>query len=118
MLKTKVTVEIAEALKLQLESIPRHTFPVQCMVGSAELIGTEPVEITLTPSNESRTNQDYLIDMCNQIIQNVEDWPEHKAHRWIGYIQGVMVDQGVTTVEEQASLIRDLLPQSEVRRTL
>jgi hypothetical protein len=46
------------------------------------------------------TDTPHLIWMCDQIIQKAE-FSETKAHRWIGYIQGVMTMRGLSSVEHE-----------------
>lgn len=53
----------------------------------------------------SKTSVRHLIWMCDQIVAHAgyvpDEWSVTKLHRWLGYIQGVMVSRGFTTVEEQ-----------------
>lgn len=50
----------------------------------------------------SDTSVRHLIWMCQQIVEHTgyvpNEWSVTKLHRWIGYIQGVMVARGFTTV--------------------
>lgn len=40
----------------------------------------------------------HLLRMCDQIEENVENWPVTKLHRWIGFIQaGLLVNQIIDT---------------------
>lgn len=48
----------------------------------------------------------YLVGMCNQILNNRHKWDLGKSHRWIGYIQGVMDAREFTTNIEQRDLTR------------
>ena len=54
-------------------------------------------------NEEPMTDTKHLIWMCQQVV-DYGGGPDHpfsdtKAHRWIGYIQGVMTVRGITTVE-------------------
>lgn len=49
----------------------------------------------------------YLIWMIEQIILHPE-WEIDKAHRWVGYIQGVMVARGYVTVDDERERVRNL----------
>lgn len=60
---------------------------------------------------EKAATDDYTIEttisvvhlkwMCQQIIERVNEMSATKLHRWIGYIQGVMVVRGFTTVLQE-----------------
>ena len=52
---------------------------------------------------------DYLVWMCGKILENLDIWPVHKAHRWIGYIQGVLITLDISTVSEQKEETRKIL---------
>ena len=51
------------------------------------------------------TSIPYLLWMCHEII-NHKQWSEDKAHRWVGYIQGVMVAKGWSTVAVEGERVR------------
>lgn len=67
---------------------------------------------TDTEPAESNTSVYHLIWMCKQIIEHTgyvpKEWSITKLHRWIGYIQGVMIARGWTTVEQQRSDYKEL----------
>ncbi|MCB0220343.1 MAG: hypothetical protein KDH09_11660 [Chrysiogenetes bacterium] len=42
----------------------------------------------------------HLVKMCDEIIEHARDWPSTKAHRWIGFIQGAMIANGMINLEE------------------
>jgi hypothetical protein len=50
--------------------------------------------------------------MCGQIIEHTgyvpQEWSVTKLHRWIGYIQGVMVAKGYTTVDKEREDYREM----------
>lgn len=56
------------------------------------------------PGPGRMTNQQHLLWMLEQ-IQHGEVTGE-KAHRWVGYVQGVLVALHVTSVEEMRDLNR------------
>ncbi len=37
--------------------------------------------------------------MCNRIIQNANDWPPTRLHRWIGFVQGAMIANRMIGIE-------------------
>ena len=53
------------------------------------------------------TSNNHLIDMCQTIIDNTT-LPEDKISRWLGFIQGVMVMKGYTTVNIERDFSRPL----------
>lgn len=63
----------------------------------------EKVSVCLL-AKSSDCGLDYLIWMCREIIKGKEDydnWSDTKLHRWIGYIQGVLIARGFSTVTEE-----------------
>ena len=54
------------------------------------------------------TNPIHLLWMLEQIEHNT-DQSETKKHRWLGYIQGVLVCKKVFTVVEERDYTRDFL---------
>ena len=56
---------------------------------------------------QKETRLSYLSWMCRQIIHNPQ-WDMSKAHRWVGYIQGVLVCRGFSTVDEERRRVRDI----------
>lgn len=54
------------------------------------------------------TNPVHLLWMLDQIEYNTEQ-SETKKHRWLGYIQGVLVCKGSFTVLEERNYTRSIL---------
>ena len=50
-----------------------------------------------------KTDDEHLYWMLEE-INTLED--SHKAHRWIGYVQGVMVMKGYISVDEERDFTR------------
>lgn len=65
-----------------------------------------------TEPPESNVSVHHLIWMCDQVITRAGYVPKEmsatKLHRWIGYIQGVMVARGFTTVERERAEYKEL----------
>lgn len=61
----------------------------------------------------SEAEPKHLLGMCEQVVANAETWPATKAHRWVGYIQGVLVALGLTTVDHQKSIVTRLREANE-----
>lgn len=57
--------------------------------------------------NESPDSPNYLAWMCDKITQHARDWDIDKLHRWVGYIQGVCVANGYSTLERERDRVRD-----------
>lgn len=58
---------------------------------------------------DDKTSIKHLTWMCDQVIShNAKGWSVTKAHRWIGYIQGVMTVRGYTTVDTERDEYREL----------
>ena len=47
---------------------------------------------------------EHLSWMCDQLEQNLEFWPDSKLHRWIGFIQGALLANGVVDLEGLKSM--------------
>lgn len=54
---------------------------------------------------------EHLHWMCEEMENNSEDWPVSKLHRWIGYVQGQMVLMGITDLETEKDVVRELKKQ-------
>lgn len=54
------------------------------------------------------TNPLHLLWMLNEIQHNDEQ-SLTKKHRWLGYIQGVLIMKGVSTVQEEREFSRTIL---------
>lgn len=71
--------------------------------------GYKPVNHTEI-HNGDPTNPEHLLWMCNHCIPQIRDdgmgFAVHKYSRWIGYIQGCLISQGFTTVEEERNRTR------------
>lgn len=59
----------------------------------------------LRPQDEARWPQDchldHLFGMCLRLEENHSSMSETKCARWVGYIQGVLVARGLSTVERE-----------------
>lgn len=42
----------------------------------------------------------HLLWMCRQIERKIDEWPESKMHRWIGFIQCALLANGALDLEE------------------
>lgn len=60
------------------------------------------------PLENDETNDLHLLWMLLEILVN-EDQSDTKKHRWLGYIQGVMVMKGYITVMDEWDATRDVL---------
>lgn len=58
------------------------------------------------------TSLDHLLWMCEHCLKNISDasgMSVDKFSRWMGYIQGVLVCKGLTTVEAERNTTRPWL---------
>lgn len=46
--------------------------------------------------------------MCNMILANKETWGSTRMHRWVGFIQAVLILSGVTGLEWEKNRVREL----------
>jgi len=66
--------------------------------------------------SQKEAHPDYLIEMCDKIINNHEGWATTRLHRWLGHIQGCMFSQNLTNLKEQLEIIGKLkkeFPESD-----
>ena len=64
--------------------------------------------VELIPLNEGRETEDYhLLWMLQELLHN-KDQTETKKHRWLGFIQGVIISKGYSTVLEERLATRDI----------
>lgn len=65
--------------------------------------------INFIPLKEGCETEDYhLLWMLQELIHNKEQ-SETKKHRWLGFIQGVIISKGYSTVTEERLMTRDIL---------
>jgi len=57
----------------------------------------------------SKVSDEHLHFMLDSIIDNVYIWEEDKINRWIGFVQGVMVAHGFTTIDEERERVKEFL---------
>ncbi len=53
------------------------------------------------PPDASETGASHLLWMLREIQHDWNGMSETKRHRWLGYVQGVMVMKGLITVEDE-----------------
>lgn len=46
--------------------------------------------------------------MCATALQHAEDWPVDKLPRWLGFVQGVLVERGVLSIDTERDFSRPL----------
>lgn len=63
----------------------------------------EKSQVSLYAEGSPYTTYEHLVFMCHEIMDMHDSL---KANRWIGYVQGVLVTLGVTTVDKQRELVR------------
>ena len=63
--------------------------------------------LSIEQKSGDETNPIHLIWMLQQIKDNTE-MSQTKRHRWLGYIQGVLVMKGVFSVEEEREYTRPI----------
>ena len=64
--------------------------------------------VDLIPLKEGKETEDYhLLWMLQELLHN-KDQSETKKHRWLGFIQGVIISKGYTTVLDERIITRDI----------
>ena len=87
----KASFHLAERYKIILEEAVKN-YP------------TKPAELSCL----------HLVWMCQEIMNNYEEWPDHKSNRWIGYIQGVLTALQVVSVNEHRDITRIIVGLYEI----
>jgi hypothetical protein len=54
-----------------------------------------------------KTSDKHLVWMLNEIKNNITQ-SETKKHRWLGYVQGIMVAKGYLSVDSERDLTRNV----------
>lgn len=58
------------------------------------------------PTKSADLSRSYLMWMCQEIMDNYTEWPDHKSNRWIGYIQGVLTALQIVSIDEHRDITR------------
>lgn len=69
----------------------------------------QPIQVTkinAIPGDE--TNPIHLLWMLDQIEMDTMQ-SETKKHRWLGFVQGILIAKNITTVIEERNFTRDIL---------
>jgi hypothetical protein len=59
--------------------------------------------------------QQEILKMTNVALKHTDNWPEDKTSRWIGYAQGVLIQNKVTTVDAERDFSRPLFHRAYKR---
>jgi len=73
----------------------------------ANMLFANVLTLNLPDRDKHYINKQHLIWMCYQIASGEVTGP--KAHRWIGYIQGVLVCRGNYTLNEMKELNKEFI---------
>jgi len=73
------------------------------------LINNSPESCWTYPTffESKEVQENHMIWMVDQIQKG--KITGEKAHRWIGFVQGVLVSRGVTSVDQEANRVRGIL---------
>lgn len=66
----------------------------------------ETILSSVEDPDTSETGASHLLWMLNEIQDGCNDMSETKRHRWLGYIQGVMVMKNLITVDDERNATR------------
>lgn len=61
---------------------------------------------------QNMTGNEHIKNLCSSLIENIEKWPVDKSGRWIGFIQGEVINQGLTSVEIERNYSRPLFHEA------
>lgn len=74
---------------------------------NCKLILEDTWDLGLDPGMRT-VSQEHLLWMADQIYENSDTWPATKLHRWVGFMQGVMVAYALTTIDKESSTVRKI----------
>lgn len=60
------------------------------------------------PADAKETGASHLLWMLSELQNDYSGMSETKRHRWLGYIQGVMVMKGLITVDDERTVTRPI----------
>lgn len=60
------------------------------------------------PADASETGASHLLWMLRELQDDWNGMSETKRHRWLGYVQGVMVMKNLITVDDERTRTRQL----------
>lgn len=58
--------------------------------------------------NREGGQSDYLHQMINKALEEVDRWPVDKVGRWIGFVQGVLFENGALDIRAERDRTRPL----------
>lgn len=61
--------------------------------------------------SNSNISKNHILNMLDVLIDKVPVWTIDKIYRWIGFIQGVLIVEGITSVHEEREYTRPLFHQ-------
>jgi hypothetical protein len=50
--------------------------------------------------------------LCKKGIEKIDELPIDKLSRWLGYVQGVIIERGLSSVEEERNFSRPLFHEA------
>lgn len=60
------------------------------------------------PADAGETGASHLLWMLKELQDNYNGMSETKRHRWLGYVQGVMVMKKLITVDDERTATRPI----------
>ncbi len=86
---------MGDAMRLIHECYRRLCYDEYSKLG---IINPLPEELTLN----------YAGWMLDQMKENADTWPSDKLNRWLGFVQGILVLHGATTVDDERKRTRPI----------
>jgi hypothetical protein len=86
-----------------------YQIPVHILMRYDEMLEKETDQVLCEP--EPGTSYPHLRWMLGQL--SLGRFPEGKACRWLGFIQGIMIERGLTTVQTERDFTRPYFTQIE-----
>lgn len=66
------------------------------------------------PTKSDELSHRHLLWMCNEVLINYDEWPDHKSNRWLGYVQGVLTALKVMGVDEHRDITRCVVEKFDI----
>lgn len=99
-----MSISVIEEFKLQCENIINRYITIL----NLEVYKTESPSLVIRPLEGDETNDVHLLWMLRELLLNQEQ-SITKKHRWLGYVQGVMIAKNYITVLQERELTRQVL---------
>jgi len=98
------------------EVMPNASIPRRIAFIAAKEIIRELPDIEPSSDKANIKSKEYIKWVAGQVAGNAHQWPEHKLHRWLGWMQGLMNAMEITTVEQEMERMRRIAQTLDLQK--